>query len=327
MTHIIRTQPATHWLATQLGVTAFAGVFALVFTVGCASGPPPRQLLDARAAYNEASMGKAAELAPAELHTAKESLNAAEQSYQDDPESAQTYALSYVALRTAQLVQAQAATKAAKADLEKAQHEIDQLQADDMARTKTELNRAKQALSDKNRELAVRNEQLSAAGQQLQTKEEQLAEEKAARAAAEEREREAMRKLAAAAALNVKEEPRGTVIVLPGSVLFTSGKYELMGEAQQKLGLVADTIAPQASKHDIVVEGHTDSKGTPESNQVLSENRARAVMDFLISRGVPAQSITSVGIGQNRPMADNSSAEGRANNRRVEIIIKPREQR
>ncbi|HEX2676063.1 MAG TPA: OmpA family protein, partial [Polyangiales bacterium] len=150
---------------------------------------------------------------------------------------------------------------------------------------------------------------------------------RAAREAAEERERDAMRKLAAAAALSVKEESRGTVIVLPGSVLFTSGKAELTPEAQQKLGLVADTISPQAKNHDITVEGHTDSKGTPESNQVLSESRARAVADFLISRGVPPQSITSVGIGQNRPVADNATAEGRANNRRVEIVIKPREPR
>ncbi len=298
-----------------------------LFATACASAPPPRQLLDARAAYNEARLGKAAEIAPAELHSASESLNAAERAYQDDPESAETFALAYVALRTAQLVQVQADTKAAKADLDKAQRELDQLEADEMARTKNELSRAKQQLSDKNKELAVRNEQLSAAGQQLQTKEEQLAEEKAARAAAEERERDAMRRLAAAAALNVKEEPRGTVIVLPGSVLFASGKYMLMPEAQQKLGLVADTIAPQAQKHEIVVEGHTDSQGTPESNQVLSENRARAVMDFLISRGVPAQSITSVGIGQMRPAADNSSAEGRTTNRRVEIIVKPRESR
>jgi outer membrane protein OmpA-like peptidoglycan-associated protein len=76
-----------------------------------------------------------------------------------------------------------------------------------------------------------------------------------------------------------------------------------------------------------VVEGHTDSRGTPTSNQVLSESRARAVMDYLVSRGVLAQAITSVGIGQARPIADNASPEGRANNRRVEIIIKPREAR
>jgi outer membrane protein OmpA-like peptidoglycan-associated protein len=154
-----------------------------------------------------------------------------------------------------------------------------------------------------------------------------LSSERAARVAAEARERDAMQRLAAAAAVNVKEEARGTVIVLPGSVLFSSGRYELTAEAQRKLTMVAETLAPQASTHDILVEGHTDSQGTPTSNQVLSESRARAVMDFLVSRGVPPQAITSVGIGQARPIADNASTDGRANNRRVEIIIKPREAR
>src|SRR5215471_16864233 len=84
----------------------------------CGTAAPPRQLLDARAAYNDARLGKAAELAPAELHSAKVALNAAEQAFTDDPESAETYALAYVALRTAQLVQTQASTKAAKADLD-----------------------------------------------------------------------------------------------------------------------------------------------------------------------------------------------------------------
>lgn len=273
---------------------------ALAFlAAGCSTPVPPRQLLDARAAYNDARLGKAAELAPAELHSAKVSLNAAEQAFVDDPESAETYALAYVALRTAQLVQTQASTKAAKADLDQTQREIDQREADEMFRTRNELQQARRDLTT----------------------------ERAARVAAEQREREAMQQLAAQAALNVKEEARGTVIVLPGSVLFTSGNYQLTPEAQSKLAMVAETLAPQAKTHDIVVEGHTDSRGTPTSNQVLSESRARAVMDFLVSRGVAPQAITSVGIGQARPIADNASPEGRANNRRVEIIIKSREAR
>jgi outer membrane protein OmpA-like peptidoglycan-associated protein len=265
----------------------------------CASAPPPRQLIDARAAYNEARLGKAAELAPAELHLAKMSLNAAEQAFQDDPESSETYTLSYVALRTAELVKVQAETKAHKADLDQAQRELDRLEAEEIARTRNELARTRS----------------------------ELASERQAREAAESREREALQKLAQAAALSVKEEPRGTVIVLPGSVLFTSGEYKLTSEAQQKLAMIADTLRPQAKNHEIVVEGHTDSKGTPTSNQVLSENRARAVMEYLITSGVPATAITSVGVGQVRPVADNATADGRANNRRVEIIIKPAEAR
>jgi outer membrane protein OmpA-like peptidoglycan-associated protein len=266
---------------------------------GCATAPPPRQLIDARAAYNEARLGKAAELAPAELHMARVSLNAAEQAFADDPESAETYTLSYVALRTAELVKVQAETKQHKAELDESQRELDRLETEEIARTRSELVRTRH----------------------------ELASERQAREAAERREHDALQKLAEAAALSVKEEARGTVIVLPGSVLFTSGEYELTGEAQQKLALIADTLSPQAKTHDIVVEGHTDSKGTPSSNQVLSENRARAVMDYLIARGVAAGSITSVGIGQARPLADNATTEGRANNRRVEIIIKPAEAR
>lgn len=280
------------WIALPVSLS-----LGLILLGGCSSAVEPRQLLDARAAYNAARLSKAAELAPAELHTAKMSLNAAEQAFLDDPESAETYALAYVALRTAQLVQVQANTKAARADLDQTQREIDQREAEDMVRTRNELLQARR----------------------------QISSERAARLAAEDREREAMQRLAEVAA--VKQDARGTVIVLPGSVLFSSGQSELTFEAQRKLSVVADTLAPQASSHDILVEGHTDSQGTPTSNQVLSESRARAVMDFLVLRGVSAQAITSVGIGQARPVADNAYAEGRANNRRVEIIVRAREMR
>lgn len=281
----------------------------LVLVVACATTPPPRQLLDARAAYNKARMGRAAQVAPAELHTAKVSLNQAEDAYKDDPESAETYALAYVALRAAQQVESLASAKAAEEDLERMDQEIQRLQAE-------ELTRAQQ-------ELAVRGEELRAKDARLAMTAEQLAAEKAARAAAEEREREAMRKLAEAAALSVKEEKRGTVIVLPGSVLFATDKYELTPGAQQKLALVADTIAPQAETHDIVVEGHTDSTGARDHNMLLSQNRANAVRTYLVVRGVRADAVTAVGVGPDRPMADNTTAEGRQQNRRVEIIVKP----
>jgi outer membrane protein OmpA-like peptidoglycan-associated protein len=136
-----------------------------------------------------------------------------------------------------------------------------------------------------------------------------------------------MRKLAEAAALNVKEESRGTVIILPGSVLFASGEYDLTAQAQQKLTLVAGTLAPQADNHDIIVEGHTDSRGSRDYNVELSQNRAQIVMNYLVARGVAAESITAVGVGPDRPIATNQTREGRADNRRVENIVKPMEKR
>lgn len=265
-------------------------------------------------------MGKAAQLAPAELHTAKVSLNAAEDAYQEDAESAETYALSYVALRHSQQVEAIANTKAAEAEFGQTEQELQRIQAEELARARGELTRSQQ-------ELALRGQQLAAKDEKLAMTAEQLAAEKAARAAAEERYREAMRKLAEAAALNVKEESRGTVIVLPGSVLFASGKFELTPGAQQKLMLVAGTLAPQAGEHTFLVEGHTDSQGSHDSNMILSQNRAQAVRTYLVSQGVPPESITAVGIGPDRPVADNNTPEGRQQNRRVEIIITARERR
>jgi outer membrane protein OmpA-like peptidoglycan-associated protein len=265
----------------------------------CGSSPPPRELLDARAAYNQAKSGKAPTFVPAELHTARVALNAAEQAYEDDAESPDTYALSYVALRTAQLVEAKANTKSAEADLARAETDYEKLQEDEVTRTRGELARTKQ-------ELAMQGEQLTA--------------ERKAR-------EEAMRKLAEAAALNVKEEPRGTVIVLPGDVLFESGKSKLTVAAQQKLTLIAGTLAPQAEQHNLVIEGHTDSRGSRDLNMQLSLERAQASMNYLVSRGVPAEAVTAVGIGPDRPIADNNTREGRQENRRVEIIVKPAEKR
>jgi len=288
---------------------ALSILVACVVMLGCATPPPPRHLLDARAAYQKARSGKAAELAPAELHTAKSALNDAEAAYQDDPESAEANTLAYVALRQAQTVESQANAKAALKDLERAEKELRDFQEAEIQRSHAELSKTKEMLSR-------RGEQLASTSAQLKDTSAKLAEEKAAREAA-------MQKLAAAAAINVKEETRGTVIVLPGSVLFASGKYELTSAAQQKLLLVAGTLAPQSETHNIVVEGHTDSRGERGLNMTLSNSRAIAVMNYLVANGVQKDAVTAVGLGPDRPIASNDTREGRAENRRVEIIVTP----
>jgi len=112
------------------------------------------------------------------------------------------------------------------------------------------------------------------------------------------------------------------VITLTGSVLFASGKSELLPTATVRLNEVAEALKAQTDR-DMLVEGHTDNVGMVQSNLELGQRRAAAVRDYLVSRGVDSNRIKAVGIGEARPIADNNTPEGRANNRRVEIIVSP----
>jgi outer membrane protein OmpA-like peptidoglycan-associated protein len=285
---------------------------SLLLLVGCGSSLPPRELVDARAAYEKAKTGQASQLKPEVVHEAKVALDQAEAAFNDDATSDRTRDLSYVAERKAELAMAQAAQAAAMQQKDQAARDLLSLQAAGLQKAQGELSATKQ--------------QLAAQGEKLQMTGAALEAERKARQEAEKRARDAMDKLAVAAALAIKEEPRGTVITLPGSVLFQSAKWDLLPGAQAKLDAVADALKNQAD-HKMVVEGHTDSQGTESENVVLSQKRAQTVRDYLVSRGVPSNIISSTGIGQSRPVADNKSPEGRANNRRVEIIVQPIEKR
>jgi len=263
----------------------FAGLL-----VGCGASIPPTELVNARQAYQHAKAGKAAQLVPAELHKAEAALAIAEKAFLDDPSSFKTRDLSYIADRKAKMADALAITTAENAATEKANKEYQEAQAQIVKNTKADL-----ATSE--REAALKTEQLA------------VAEKKAADAQA------ALAKLAA-----VKEEARGLVITLSGSVLFASGKSALLPAAQDRLNQVSEALMT-TKERKLTVEGHTDAQGSNSSNQVLSQKRADAVRSYLISRGYPGALIQAQGIGEDRPVADNANSEGRANNRRVEIVV------
>ncbi len=117
----------------------------------------------------------------------------------------------------------------------------------------------------------------------------------------------------------IRESERGLVVVL-GQGLFASGQYQLSARARDEVGTIAAVLS-QYPDHQIVVEGHTDSEGGELANQRLSEQRADAVRAALIAMGVDPSRVRAVGFGESRPTADNAAAEGRAANRRVEIVI------
>jgi len=117
-----------------------------------------------------------------------------------------------------------------------------------------------------------------------------------------------------------KREPRGFVVTLSSGVFFDVGKSTLKKGAQATLNRIAEQLKLNPDIK-VVVEGHTDSTGTAEKNQQLSEKRAQAVRDFLVNAGVPADRVTAVGRGEDQPIATNKTAAGRQQNRRVELVI------
>lgn len=260
----------------------------------CATASPPKELVDARAAYTRAKESSTAKLDPAGLHTASKALAKAEQSYEQDGDTPATRDFAYVAMRRVQIADAIASTTQASSAETAAIKAMHSAQAD----------------------------QLTHANQQLEQQGQELITERQNRAAAEKRAADAASDLQKIA--SVKQEPRGIVITLSGGVLFASSKSELLPAAQVKLNTVAETLTQQDPESKMVVEGHTDSQGAAAYNQELSQRRAQTVRDYLVSRGIAPDRVTAAGFGSSRSVADNASPEGRANNRRVEIVVAPK---
>ena len=239
-------------------------------------------------AYQSASRGPATHVAPADLNAAREPLGVAEQSYDLNGDNQETRDIAYAAERRAQFADTRARTALAAQKIQAAQIE----------------------------EQALKDQQAKTASAELE-----------ARLAAERMQREQAEKFATMAnaelmkIASVKSDERGTVITLSGSVLFASGKSQLLPSAQKRLGQVGEVLAQGEKDTQIRIEGYTDSTGSASLNERLSQSRADAVKQYLSSHGVESERMNTVGMGPANPVADNASAEGRANNRRVEIIL------
>jgi len=126
--------------------------------------------------------------------------------------------------------------------------------------------------------------------------------------------------------LNAKKTDRGSVITL-SDVLFDTNKATLKPGAVPAIDRLT-TFLKDAPDRGIQIEGHTDNVGADEYNQDLSQRRAEAVRQALVSRGIASDRISATGKGESLPIASNDSAGGRQQNRRVEIIIdNPAQQR
>lgn len=119
--------------------------------------------------------------------------------------------------------------------------------------------------------------------------------------------------------LTAREEARGSVITL-GDAVFAPGRSQLQPDAIANLDAIIEFVNRDPSRK-VRIEGHTDASGSDNANQVLSQQRAEAVRAALSARGVDNARMAAIGRGESVPVASNSSAEGKARNRRVEIIL------
>ena len=119
--------------------------------------------------------------------------------------------------------------------------------------------------------------------------------------------------------LDTRESARGLIANM-GDVLFMTGRYELRPAARERLAKVSGILLAYSSLK-VAVEGHTDSVGSDEFNQALSERRAQAVRDYLVQQGATDSMITFRGLGKTQPIASNDTPDGRQRNRRVELVV------
>jgi outer membrane protein OmpA-like peptidoglycan-associated protein len=281
-----------------------AGTAGLLFAcAGCGGSKPTNELLSARTAYKQAERSSAKQLVPDQLLAAQQALAAAEAAHEKEAGSSQEKTEAYIAERKARQAIAIGNIKAAQQRTAEAKRAY-------VAELEQERNRAEATL-DQTRNRLEKSEQKLAAERAVQTRADQAAR--------------ALQSLEEVA--TIKKDSRGLVITLSGAVLFKSAKSELLPTARAQLSKVAETLKQPVVDNAIVVEGYTDSRGSDRFNLELSRERAEVVRIFLIEQGLDPSRVSAVGKGKADPVADNSSPKGRANNRRVEIVLKNAEEK
>lgn len=133
-----------------------------------------------------------------------------------------------------------------------------------------------------------------------------------------------LRERLAGTGVQVRREGNDLYLIMPGNITFATGRYEIRSDFYPVLNSVADVLK-EFQKTAVKVSGHTDSTGSAQFNQTLSEQRADSVKDYLVNRGVASGRVHSVGYGFRYPIATNDTAAGREQNRRVEIQLEPLE--
>ena len=316
----------------------------------------PRELFEARNSVRIARNAGADKYAAATLAKAAQQLATAEDAYRSKRDKKTVESTARDVVETAEEALVMAVKKKAEEDAQgriaaekKAAEEREakaRADADAEARRRQEAEQARQEAE----QARLQAEQAKADAERMKQQAEQAAQEaahqqeeaeKARQAALEqqhvaEAETEKARQLAARAEsekaqlraqlldqlnsiLQTRDSARGLIVNM-SDVLFDTGSSTLKTGAREKLAKISGIVLAHPGLN-LQIEGHTDSVGTEEFNQQLSERRSDSVLDFLAEQGVPASSMTAKGFGKSQPVASNDTAEGRQRNRRVELVV------
>ncbi len=292
-----------------------------------------QQLKGAEEVYRRGSEKKAVDAAAREVvETAEEArVMAVKQKAEEDAQAkvaaekraAEERAIAE-AKRRLEAEQARSQAEAAKADAERMKQEAERA-AQEAGRQRQEAEQAtsaavaQQQAAQAAAEQAGRDRAAALEQQRAAQAETEKARQAAARAEAEKADLRAQLLNQLNSILQTRDSARGLIVNM-SDVLFDTGSYTLKPGAREKLAKISGIVLAHPGLN-LEIEGHTDSVGTDNFNQQLSERRADSVRDFLAQQGVSGSSITARGLGKTQPVASNDTAEGRQRNRRVEIVV------
>ena len=219
----------------------------------------------------------------------------------------------------AQLAEERAARDKADADAARAAALVHQQEAEKAAELASQQKAAAEATAAQAAQQAAEAAQLSAQQKAAAEADAQRARLAAAQAESEKAELRKLLLQQLSSILQTHDTVRGLIVNM-SDVLFDTGSYTLKPGAREKLAKISGILLAYPALK-VQVEGHTDSVGSDDFNQRLSEQRAESVREYLVDQLVPSNAVTAFGFGKTKPVVTNDTAEGRQQNRRVELVV------